>query len=417
MRSIPIRIEFVIFTVLTFFSLSPVLFADTVSSLDPRSSSILNAYNNQGHSNLMSTKSQDKWITVEARSDMSSGLTVARRSAMLAAYRLAMLGGNVTSKNEVSHWRTFKDVVNILSKKPNTYIKRFEILDGGIENERQYRVRLKALVVDMFGKEVNLDDHISQFLDLIVEPRIVLLLNEQTGESNKNVGMGNVSITEKVIASKLKKVGYTVLTSKDVKKSVGKIDFEKTKAGDVSYAAFVGRFLNADLVLVGNFTFQSLYDKNPKKVKGLCCNSYKFKWNAIVPGSGKQVNLDNNIEHESTGGNEKRDRNIGMVSAVDKVSDDLKWKILNILSTQTHDIRVVIKNVTNNKADSIKKILATMEGVEKVEMKGWNEEATQYIVKNVYTGPKERDLSAALTKSFKYLRMKSIGKDELVLSF
>lgn len=409
--------RFAVFLVMVFIVIAPaILLADTVSALDPRTSNILGDFYSQPGSDMLAGNSE-KWVTVEARSDLSAGVVVARRSAMLAAYRKA-LDESPFSEKEMSHWRNFKDVVSILSRQKKTVVKRFEILGGGVdqENEKFYRIRMKALVVDMFGTELGDDDSLVHFLDLIVEPRVLLLLSDS--EKPQDVSsVGSSANSEIFIARKLKKVGYTVLTSKDVKKAVGETDFKKAKEGDAGYAAHVGRLLNADLVLTGNFHFTSFYDKPKKQQRDLCCNSYVFKWKAVLPGSGREVYVETRKEHKSTGGNEERDRHIGMVSAIEKISNDLKWEILNVLSSQTHDISVVINNVTHTRADSIRRIFANLEGVEKVEMKGWDEKGTRYIVRNVYTGPREQDLSEILSKSFKSLQLRSVGNDELVMSF
>ncbi len=361
----------------------------------------------------ISIRKQNTWVIVEGHADMSSGISIARRSALISAYRRAIDTENHMSGTEFSQWENLQSIVNTLTNKRNSYIKQYQLLGGGVnpQNKQSYIVKMKAFVVDKIGSEQDQDDNLSDFIRMIGKPRILLLLSDDHGESANLI---SPTVTEKLIANHLKKIGYNVLTSESIKHQISPEELDKARMGDSFYTSNIGLKMSADLVITGKFNFESTVGMTKDY---LCCNLFTFNWKAIFPGSKQEIYFITEKKYPSSGGNEKREMIRGLARITNFVSDKLKTEILSILSKGTNDISVIVINSGSINADIIKDHLASLEGVSEVEMSEWNESGTLYKVKSIYTGPRGRMLSEVLEHNFPGLTATSISKNHLEMIY
>ena len=359
----------------------------------------------------VSIKKQNTWVIVEGRADMSSGISIARRSALISAYRRAIDTENHMAGAEFSQWENLQSIVNTLTNKRNSYIKQYQLLGGGVDpqNNQSYVVKMKAFVVDDIGNEQDQDDNLSDFIRLISTPRVLLLLAD---DHNENVI--SPTVTEKLIANHLKKVGYNVLTSASIKNQISPEELHKARIGDSFYASNIGLRMSVDLVITGKFNFESTVGMTKD---ALCCNLFTFNWKAIFPGSMQEIYFITQQKYQSSGGNKKRELIRGLARITKFVSNNLKLEILSILSKGTNDISVTVRNSGSINADMIKDHLTSLEGVSEVEMGEWNESGTLYKVKSIYTGPRGRVLSEVLEQTFPGLTATSISKNHIEMIY
>ena len=358
-------------------------------------------------------KKQNTWVVVEGRAGLSSGISIARRAALISAYRHAIDTEHHEAGTEFSQSDNLQSIVDILANKRNSYIKQYMLLGGGIDmrNKQSYAIKMKAFIVDKFENEQEQDDNLSDFIRLIGTPRVLLLLAENHDE---NAAAYSSKVTEKLIANHLKKVGYVVLTTKSIKNQISPEEMDKARMGNSLSASNIGLKMSADLVITGKFNFETTVGmtKDP-----LCCNLFTFNFKAVLPGSKKEVYFITEQKYKSSGGNEKREFIRGLVRITDFVSDNLKTKSLSILSKSTSDIAVTVRNSTSLNAGNIKNHLATLEGVSEVEMSEWNESQTLYKVKSIYTGPRGQVLSEVLEHTFPGLTATSINKNNIEMIY
>jgi hypothetical protein len=344
---------------------------------------------------------------------MSSGISIARRSALISAYRRAIDTEHHEAGTEFSQSDNLQSIVDILANKRNSYIKQYMLLGGGIDmrNKQSYAIKMKAFIVDKIEDEQERDDNLSNFIRLIRSPRVLLLLAENHDE---NAATYSSKVTEKLIANHLKKVGYVVLTTNSIKNQISPEEMDKARMGNSLSASNIGLKMSADLVITGKFNFETTVGmiKDP-----LCCNLFTFNWKAVFPSSKKEVYFITEQKYKSSGGNEKREFIRGLVRITDFISDNLKTKALSILSKGTSDIAVTIRNSTSLNADNIKNHLASLEGVSEVEMSEWNESETLYKVKSIYTGPRGQVLSEVLEHTFPGLTATSINKNNIEMIY
>jgi len=360
-----------------------------------------------------SIKKQNAWVIVNGHADMSSGISIARRSALISAYRRAIDTENHMSGTEFSQWENLQSIVDTLTNKRNSYIKQYQLLGGGVDaqNNQSYVVKMKAFVVDKIGSEQEQDDNLSDFIRLIGTPRVLLLLSDGHDE---NASVINPTITEKLIANQLKKIGYNVLTSGSIKNQTSPEELDKMRMGDSFYTSKIGLRMSADLVITGKFNFSSTVGMTKDE---LCCNLFTFNWKAIFPGSMQEIYFITEQKYQSSGGNQKREIIRGLARVTKSVSNKLKKEILSTLSKGTNDISVTIINSSPHNSESIKDHLASLEGVSEVEMGEWNESGTLYKVKSIYTGPRGPVLSEVLEQTFPGLTATSISKNYLEMIY
>lgn len=353
------------------------------------------------------------WVTVEGRSGLNSGHSIARRSAMISAYRQAIKPTNKETKNKYSQWDNLQSIVKILTNNSNSYVRQYQLLDGRVDSndEQSYVVKLKAYVVREFEDKQEQYDNISDFLRLIGTPRILFLLAR---DPDANLAVANYEVTENLIANNLKKVGYDVLTYKSIKNQFAREDLDKARLGDSYYTSNIARHLNVDLVITGKFNLNSTVGMT-KDWK--CCYLFTFNWKVLIPGSNKKVNYVVEEKYRSSGGKEKREQSKGLAHTINVVSQKLKTEILSVVSRETYDITVVIRNSTSENADNIKNRLASLEGVKDVIMGNWHKSGTLFTVKSIYTGPRGQEIGEALIKKFAGLNATSIEYDNIEMYY
>lgn len=403
-----------------------------------------------------SIEKTEQWVTVEGRSPLTSGKRVARKQALLDAYRRAINAGGSIEIGEFSQLRNFKDVVDLVTKRSHGYIKQYEILADDIDSKDPdtYMVAIRALVVDGLSPQEHNDEALLQFVSLIGSPKVLFVLaseNEQnatdsassaaqeqselevthqgteikiyqTSEKTSSTTMAGehiavnatfqVSSAEHEMAQQFRNAGYEVLTSDDILSTgfVNADDLSKARQGLGFYAAKVGRYVNADIVISGAIKYQ-VASMNGGTDVGAHLGTVSLTAKAILPGSGQVLHVTSSRQRHMTlldsGAMLAREEAMARASKI--AADELKWKIPQLLAQETRDIKIEFNNISYEQSDKLRKYLMTLEGVESVYMAGWKDKQTQITVKCVFTGPRENDLIEALQNRYTKMRIVEAG--------
>lgn len=364
-----------------------------------------------------------RWVTVTGSGNLSAGKDVAKRSALLAAYRTAINEGGSVEISEFSQLRNFKDVVDIVTKKSRGVIKSYTVEKEGIsaDDPSYYQVTIKALVVDKTDISADKAEELQQFVTMIGSPRVLVVVGEQnTNQSdwNKAPAMNTV---EEVIASRFNQVGFQVVTSADIigKKSVDTQTVNLARQGISTSAEKLGKIAKADLVVTGMANYE-LSDMNGGTDVSAKLGIASLSARVFIPGVGRVLYIANNSKRYMSvqGGMANNAKQKSISSAATVVADELRKEVPNILAKETRDIQIVVKKASYQIAQNIAEYVKGLEGVDDIELINWNkDDGAEYKVKNAFTGPREQDYAKIITQRFKKIKLASLNSYSLVFSF
>lgn len=387
------------------------------------------------------TPAQGKWVMVEGYSNLSAGTEVARKQALLDAYRRAINTGGSIEIGEFSQLRNFKDVVDVITKRAHGFIKEYELLAEGPDTNRAntYMVAIKALVVDKLDRNETGEEGLAQFVSLIGSPKVLFILSEKnrsrsaaglnaqassnleiqhngtsvsisesstTGISNSfNHPQEDTSTSEHIMAEEFRRVGYEVITSDDVLQSgfVTQSSIDKARRGLGSYAAEVGKSVGADIVISGVVKYQvSSAGSGGTDVSGAQMGTVSLTSKAILPSNGRVLHV--STRRQGYMSVQYASQLLAQEEAISKAArfagNELMWQIPKLLSEQTQDVALSLKNTSYQSAEDVRRYLSGLNGVEQVLMLGWKNGLAKYQVKSVFTGPREGDIVQALSGKY-----------------
>lgn len=376
------------------------------------------------YANQSTSKEETKgrWVTVTGQGNLSSGKEVAKRSALLAAYRKAINEGGAVEISEFSQLRNFKDVVDIVTKKSRGVIKSYTVESEGVSNKFSgyYQVTIKALVVDKTDISADESEELQQFVTMIGSPRVLVVVGEQDSNNvdwNKAQAMNTV---EEVLASRFNQVGFQVITSADIigKNGVDHQTISLARQGISTQAEKLGKIAKADLVITGVAQYQ-LSDMNGGTDVSAKLGIATLSAKVFIPGVGRVLHISNSSQRYMSvqGGLDNAAKTQSISRAAKVVGDDLRKEVPDILAKQTRNIQMVVKKASYDLAQTITDYIKSLEGVDDVELVNWNKgDGAEYIVKNAFTGPREQDYAKLITKRFKRIKVDSLNSYSLVFS-
>lgn len=399
---------------------------------------------------------EERSVVVEGRANLNAGVEVARRQALLDAYRRAINVGGSMEVTEFSQVRNFRDVVDIVTKRSHGWIKQHEVLAEGpvSDNPALYRVAIRALVVDRLDGQR--DDVLRQMVLMAGSPNVLFMLAEQDGSGNTVAASAEESVdvsiasddievsvrrrgatgvaggvegvpdaparsVEHLLAREFAEVGYQVMTSDDVSAvhGVSRDMIGRARRGDGADAARIGRLAGADVVVVGvvRYSVSAMSgggtDLNP------LMGAVGISARAVLPSSGKVLAVASTrqrrmvVRHADT----FLAREESMARAAYIAAGELKWKIPQVLADEPRQIRITANAVAYDQAEAIRRYLAELSGIERVNMLGWKEGTAHYELLSIFTGPTEDEVYRAMKTRFSSARMLEIENFRLVLTF
>jgi len=358
-------------------------------------------------------KKLSRWVTTTGVSRMNAGIDIARRAALLDAYRKAISGSNEI----MAQGQNLKIISDILVNKKNSFVQHYNIVDGGVagSEKQNYQINMKSYVVSSIPDEKERDINLSRFINMVGAPRVLLFLRNDDGDESS--GLRSMLTMENIISNHLELVDYDVLTTKDLEKELGPNILENIISGDQQEIIQVGRKLGVDAVIIGYFGYESTVGVKAEGRQLLCCNIFSIKWKITIPGNGNELELNTMQSLVSSGGNERLEKNRGVIQLAKTAANELRAEVLNILLNQTYDVNLLVGNVGPGKDMKIKNILEQLEGVASVRIEENREIGTLYKLNIVYTGPRGAEIRDVLEREFKGLSTIEVKGSELVMSY
>ncbi len=310
-------------------------------------------------------------------------VSAARQAALQTAYAEAVARGGGVEIGRLTLVRNVRAVSDIVASRSKGFVKSYEVVgDSLIEgNPPRYEVRIHAVVTqstDAPGADV---DGLKLFLDVMGNPRLLILLPEAAfnappqegqganptpwGQTAPSTPAGAMRSAEAAIAQAFGGFGYPVMTSDDVMAmgAVSAAQIERARQGITVDAVAVARAAGADLLLTGNvqLSWQRVKPQDVEFVSATTVASAK----AMVVSNGYIIEAFNRSvtkAHTSALG--------AITSSLHGVAAEfagaLAWKIPSILASRPRITRIAFANVDLSLAQKLKEGLASLDGVDSV---------------------------------------------------
>lgn len=406
---------------------------------------------------------ESRSVVVEGRASLNAGQDVARRQALLDAYRRAVGAGGSIEIGEFSQLRNFRDVVDIVTKRTHGFITHYEILAEGRATDRSntYFVAIRAEVVDRL--ETRDDDVLAQMVAMIGSPKVLFMLaaydespsaggTEQASSHRESVdlqlrqgdvevslrrdaqqrgdaavavpgsaGRGSAQTVEHELARRFRDVGYRVLTSDDVRAgfALSAEVLQRARQGMGADAAEVGRLAGADVVVAGTIRYRVSATSGGGTDLEPILGTVSLNAKAIIPSSGRVLGVATIRERYMAvrHADPLLAREESSARAARNAADALKWEIPQVLADEPRLIRIRINGIAYAEADSMRRFFAGLPGIEGVRMLGWKDESSEFDILSIFTGPREGELFRAMQEHYPNIRMVRMESYDLTVAF
>jgi len=311
-------------------------------------------------------------ITSEGRALIHGGdIDAARLSAIRAAYAEVVSKASGEDVRNYLLTQSIRKMAEIVMTRASGYINSFRIIrEGPTEgNPIFYGVTIEAEVLKAPARNDDQDEQtegLKQFLALMGNPKILIVLQEQSGAagspSNKVDGAARETMLksgEAAIAQAFSQYGYQVITSDDLAASGSvNISILHKQYGDenVADAIKIARAAGADLAMFGNIRFE----ERPVRPLGLPMTmiSAEASAKALITNSGRSVRAFHVLERASAP-DRLRARADCMEKLATGIADSMAWKIPHLLTEESREMKVVVRGVDISLGYRMKKSLET----------------------------------------------------------
>jgi hypothetical protein len=352
------------------------------------------------------------WIKADGFAPMTSGKLVARRQALVEAYRQAISSGGIIEVGGYSQVSNFATVADVINTRVHGYIRRYKIVSEGVDelDASIYKVTINAQVTNLSDQDD--DEGLSSFLSLIGVPTILFLA---AGEPEND----RMSTSENLLAAQFKQAGYKVMTADDVELNMDITPsvLRKAREGHGYSASLVGRASNADIVLTGTVTTE-LSDVNGGTDVQASIGIVSMALKVLIPSNGSIVDAANGTGRFMSVANSSAllAKQKATQQAANQLTELLKWRIPKYLSQQPRVIAVRVVKLPFDKLTTFETFLTGLSGVDKVETVNWKQGNAQFQIESAYTGPKEMDIINAMQSEFAQLTVNNYRPYQISLS-
>jgi curli biogenesis system outer membrane secretion channel CsgG len=337
------------------------------------------------------------WIEVEGKAAAGSGKKMARKQALMDAYRKAIRKQKTAGKR--------------MTRSSSNYFQRYEVVSEGIEGE-DYLVKFRALVAPRSEMATDEEADFTDFFAQIGAPKLLFFLTEIKANKEKSSGIiFDLRSAEFAMAENFRKAGYEVLTSDDLlnRGVIREDELAVAREGLGGYAAEAGRKAGVDVVVAGTIKMES-GSTGHQDIKA-ATGTVSLMVKAISPDSGR-------VLHTAT----KRQgfmsaqyaspllaQEGAVATAVGFVAQEWVWDLPTLLAQDTRDVEMTILELDFQEVDKLKEHLTDVAGVEGVDTLNWSKESTRLLVKSAFTGPRETDLIKVLKKHYPQTSIEEVG--------
>ena len=306
----------------------------------------------------------------------------ARQAALQAAYAEAVARGAGVQIGRLTLVRNVRAVSDIVASRSKGFVKSYELVGEKLVDgdPPRYEVRINALVVETPQTEADDIEGLKLFLDVMGNPRLLVLLPEAAfnappqegrgttptpwGQTLPSTPAGVMRNAEAAIAQAFGAFGYPVMTSDDfVASGGGAAQLERARQGVTLDAIAVARIVGADLLLTGNVQL-AWHRVKPHDVEFV---------SATTVASAKAMVVSNGyiVEAFNRSATKAHTTALGAITAslqsvAGEFASALAWKLPSILASRPRITRVAFKNVDLAVAQRLKAGLESLEGVDAV---------------------------------------------------
>ena len=316
-------------------------------------------------------------ITSEGRAQIHDGnIDAARLSAIRAAYADAASRATGEDVRNYLLTRNIRRMAEIVMKRANGYIRSYRITgevitEAKFDKPGSYKVVIEADA----GKSHDADDEeaggLKQFLAIMGNPKILIMLQEQSGgaegQSEKSDGAGRESAlksSEAAIAQAFSQYGYQMITSDDLAAS-GFINLsilqKQYSDENVADVIKIARAAGADLAIIGTIRF----GERPVKPLGMPMTmiSAEASAKALITNTGRSVRAFHVLERASAP-DKLRAQSDCMDKLATGIAESMVWKIPLLLTEESREMKLIVQGVDISLGHRIKESIEnTLAGV------------------------------------------------------
>lgn len=311
-------------------------------------------------------------VTSEGRALIHGGnIDAARLSAIRAAYAEVVSKASGEDVRNYLLTRSIRKMAEIVMTRASGYINSYRIIrEGPTEgNPLFYRVTLEAEVLKAPGPDDNQDEQtegLKQFLAIMGNPKILIVLQEQSGAAGSPSDKADGAVRESMLksgeaatAQAFSQYGYQVITSDDlvaagyVNAGIMQKQYENENVAD---AIKIARAAGADLAMFGNIRFE----ERPVRPLGLPMTmiSAEASAKALITNSGRSVRAFHLLERASAP-DRLRARSDCMDKLATGIAESMAWKIPHLLAEESREMKVVVRGVDISLGYRMKESLET----------------------------------------------------------
>lgn len=352
-------------------------------------------------------KADGSWTLAEGKAGLSAGLAAAKRRAFLAAINRAI----ETAPDTASESRRYVKDFWVVRQEPSS--------DGS-----EYEVRLRALVGEP-GKQDG--DALERLLDLTGgPPKVLFILSERAEQDGferpRSGGMQGdlwrVSAAEQHMAQAFRQAGYDAVATDDVIGTgfVDEDDLAKARQGIASFAARIGKAVEAHAVVVGTVRFEQrrVASIGGSDLGDVAVVNASVNAKTVVPSGGKvMASLSRRGFHRDLDGSFLMAREGALQKVAEATANELKWDLPFRLADEQLAILLEVDGVGYSKAGDVERFLGDLAGIESVRMEGWQRELSKYVLAAGHGGPRGYELAGALGRRFPGFRVTRAGLYEV----
>ena len=312
------------------------------------------------------TKEQKcKWVESKGVSDLKKGLYLAKKRALMDAYRNAVsqgVGVKIENFSKLEMSKSFSKVYDVITKESGGFIKNYEVL-GGFKKDGLYNIEIKACVVK---SKKDLKDGLRLFVKLIGSPKVLVVI-DQNGKNGKI----DVKSIELELAKELKSYGFDLsladdFANRDLTDEENILNARESVGGSaIKFARDVG----ADLLISGKVEYETRKSQvsSAKGIKVFATINLKV----LMPGSGKSVALFSKQSQDFLlDGNSLIARDVIFKKLSKQIAKEVALQIPKYLLDEEREIEIVLQNIKYSDLRKIKRILSNQLEVKRVKSVG-----------------------------------------------
>ena len=286
-------------------------------------------------------------VTAEGCAKIYGGkVEQARLTALRMAYAEAVQSTVGIEIRNLSITKNVKQVSDIVLARSKGFIRTYKLVREGISEKDSdlYEVTIDADVIVEGSARGSEREGLQLYLKLIGDPKILILLGEESNGSTRGSSGGHMTSAEAALAQAFGRYGYQVMTSDDISISdkVAPGSLENPGEGMTHQGLQIAKSIGADIILTGVIRTSQTRVK-PYGVAVFNATA-EASAKAIIVSSGRVIHIFHQTERTSA-----YEPLQAYTDALDRIADGavdvLAWKIPQVLTAESHEMLLRINGI------------------------------------------------------------------------